>query len=83
MDLALFYYAQQDWLAAVSRGASWTWTCLRPFTVIGQGVGSSMNLGTGIAVYASVLRELGDPLRFPGTPSSWTSCSGHGCAAPR
>lgn len=32
-----------------------------------------MNMVTGLAVYASVWKEQGLPLRFPGTPGAWTA----------
>eukprot|EP01063_Lacrimia_lanifica_P024472 TRINITY_DN32375_c0_g1_i1.p1 TRINITY_DN32375_c0_g1~~TRINITY_DN32375_c0_g1_i1.p1 ORF type:complete len:391 (+),score=127.02 TRINITY_DN32375_c0_g1_i1:37-1209(+) len=71
----LFYYHQQDWLdaAAAASAGQWSWVCLRPFTVIGHGHGSSMNLGTGLAVYAALLKAQGKGLIFPGTAASYTS----------
>jgi hypothetical protein len=41
-------------------------TLLRPEGVIGYAVGNPMNLLMVIAVYASICRELGQRLRFPG-----------------
>lgn len=61
-----FYYEQQDWLAARQRGKAWTWSSLLPHGLCGLSVGSAMNQLMALAIYASVSRELGLPLRFPG-----------------
>jgi len=69
-----FYYDQEDYLVSrVKGGAKWAWSALRPNPVCGIAFGNPMNLVTGIAVYASVCKELGLPLRFPGTPGCWTT----------
>ena len=52
-------------------GAGWTWSALRPSVVIGFGLGNPMNLAVVIAVYATLCRELGVPLRFPGRPGAY------------
>ncbi len=62
-----FYYDQEDLLRERQNGKSWTFTALRPEAVCGFAVGNPMNLLTVIAVYASISKELGIPLRFPGT----------------
>ena len=46
-------------------------TVFRPEGVIGYGVGNPMNLLMVIAVYASICRELGQPLRFPGSVAAY------------
>jgi nucleoside-diphosphate-sugar epimerase len=61
-----FYYDQEDFLRRQSEGKTWSWTALRPDVVIGIAIGNPMNLGTLIAVYASLCKELGVPMRFPG-----------------
>ena len=66
-----FYYDQEDFLRTRQRGKSWHWTALRPEATIGFGIGNPMNLGMSIAVYASISKELGLPLRFPGTEKSY------------
>src|SRR5207249_1091664 len=45
-----------------------TWSVARPHTVIGYAPGNVMNLGTSIAVYASLAKETGRPFVFPGSP---------------
>jgi nucleoside-diphosphate-sugar epimerase len=66
-----FYYDQEDLLVRAQEHASWTWTILRPTTVYGFSVGSSMNLSLVIGVYAAISRALGLPLRFPGTKAAY------------
>lgn len=61
-----FYYAQEDWLRDASADRDWSYTVLRPQLVCGIAMGNPMNAVTAIGVYASVCRELGLPLRFPG-----------------
>jgi PRISE-like Rossmann-fold domain len=69
-----FYYDQEDYLVERSTGKMWSWTAFRPSSICGFAVGNPMNMATVIAVYASLCREMGLPLRFPGsteaTPSS-------------
>ena len=45
---------------------------MRPEAVSGFAVGNPMNLPMVIAIYASISRELGIPLRFPGTPAAYS-----------
>jgi nucleoside-diphosphate-sugar epimerase len=61
-----FYYEQEDFLRRQSKGKQWSWTALRPDMVAGMAIGNPMNLATLIAVYASLCKELGVPMRFPG-----------------
>ncbi|MEM9683824.1 MAG: SDR family oxidoreductase [Pseudomonadota bacterium] len=68
-----FYFDQQDLLMERQPGQGWTWTCLRPHTVCGFAVGMPMNLVAVIAVYAAISKELGLPLRFPGTAGGYSS----------
>ena len=66
-----FYYDQQDHLSARQAGQRWTWTTSRPHGVCGFSLGSPMNLILVIAVYASLCKELGLPLDFPGTAGNY------------
>ncbi|MEI4481643.1 MULTISPECIES: SDR family oxidoreductase [unclassified Phyllobacterium] len=68
-----FNIDQQDFLEALQRGKSWNWSALRPSVVIGFALGNPMNLASVIAVYASMSKELGIPLRFPGKPGAYHS----------
>ncbi|WP_440709932.1 SDR family oxidoreductase [Herbiconiux sp. YIM B11900] len=68
-----FNVDQQQFLERRQRGATWSWSALRPSVVAGVGLGNPMNLAMVIAVYASMSKELGIPLRFPGKPGAYTS----------
>ncbi|NKF21921.1 SDR family oxidoreductase [Solimonas marina] len=67
-----FYYDMQDWLLARADSQPWSAVVLRPDVVCGYAIGNPMNLAMVIAVYASISKALGLPLRFPGT----TTCYG-------
>lgn len=66
-----FNIDQQNFLEERQHGKSWTWSALRPSVVCGFGLGNPMNLTMAIAVYASMSKELGLPLRFPGKPGAY------------
>lgn len=68
-----FYYDQEDYLRRQQVGKSWHWTALRPEAIIGYATGNPMNLGVTIAVYATISKELGIPLRFPGSQAAYTA----------
>ena len=63
----MFYYDQEDWLTDFAREKSWDHVILRPDVVCGFAIGNPMNLAMVIAVYATICKELGLPLRFPGS----------------
>nr|WP_255682137.1 SDR family oxidoreductase [Luteimonas sp. BDR2-5] len=66
-----FYYDMQDWLLGVAEGRPWDAVVLRPDVVCGFAIGNPMNLAMLIAVYASISKALGLPLRFPGTATCY------------
>jgi nucleoside-diphosphate-sugar epimerase len=67
-----FYYAQEDELFAAAARDGFTWSVHRPHTVIGKAVGNAMNMGTTLAVYATLCRETGRPFTFPGSAAQWS-----------
>lgn len=71
LDIENFYYAQEDELFAAADRDGFTWSVHRPHTVIGMAVGNAMNMGTTLAVYATICRETGRPFRFPGSAAQW------------
>ena len=73
LDLANFYYAQEDEVFAAAARDGFNWSVHRPHTVIGKAVGNAMNMGTTLAVYATICRETGRPFRFPGVAAQWNS----------
>jgi len=68
-----FYHTQETWLRRFREGRPWSFSVLRPQTVCGFSVGSPMNLAVGLAVYAAISKELGLPLRYPGTEKAFRS----------
>ncbi|GLU55231.1 NAD-dependent dehydratase [Dyadobacter frigoris] len=69
----IHYHQQEDIVAdwSVKYGANWT--VLRPHLVMGPSLNSPMNIVTSLATYAAMHRELGLPLRFPGSKAGWNS----------
>lgn len=68
-----FYYDQQAHVIARQRGRPWTWSISRPHGICGLAIGSSLSQLTALAVYASIAKHLGHPLRFPGKPGAFTA----------
>ncbi|MCQ4121207.1 SDR family oxidoreductase [Rhodococcus tibetensis] len=68
-----FNVDQQRFLEERQRGKAWSWSAIRPSVVCGFALGNPMNLALVIAVYATLSKELGVPLRFPGKPGAYTS----------
>jgi nucleoside-diphosphate-sugar epimerase len=66
-----FMFDQQTFLKTRQQGKRWTWSAIRPSVVGGFALGNPMNLAVAIAVYATMSRELGLPLRFPGKPGAY------------
>jgi len=66
-----FYYAQEDELWAAARARGFTWSVHRAHTVIGHAVGNAMNMGSTLAVYAAICKELDRPFIFPGSETQW------------
>lgn len=66
-----FYYDQEDFLRRRCENSTWTWSALRPELVCGFARGVPLNLILLLAAYAAVSRELGLPLRFPGTKKAY------------
>ncbi len=73
LDVENFYYAQEDELFAAAARDGFSWSVHRPHTIIGEAVGNAMNMGTTLAVYASICRESGRPFYFPGSAVQWNS----------
>lgn len=73
LEVENFYYAQEDEVFAAATRDGFDWSVHRPHTVIGQAVGNAMNMGTTLAVYASICRRTGRPFRFPGSQTQWDS----------
>lgn len=73
LDIENFYYAQEDELFAAAKRDGFTWSVHRPHTIIGYAIGNAMNMGTTLAVYATICRETGQPFLFPGPATQWNA----------
>jgi nucleoside-diphosphate-sugar epimerase len=71
LDIENFYYAQEDELFTAAKRDSFSWSVHRPHTIVGYAVGNAMNMGTTLAVYATICRETGRPFLFPGSATQW------------
>jgi nucleoside-diphosphate-sugar epimerase len=65
-----FYYTQEDFLKQLAEGKRWTWSLMRPHIVCGY-ARSDINVTKPLAVYATLCRKLGLPLRFPGPEAAF------------
>jgi nucleoside-diphosphate-sugar epimerase len=75
LDMDNFYYAQEDEVYAGAARDGFTWSIHRPHTVVGMAVGNMMNLGTTLAIYASICKETGRPFQWPGSAAQWNGLS--------
>lgn len=73
LEIENFYYAQEDEVFAAAARDGFTWSVHRPHTIIGLAVGNAMNMGTTLAVYATIAKFTGRPFVFPGSAAQWKS----------
>jgi nucleoside-diphosphate-sugar epimerase len=73
LDIPNFYYAQEDEVFSAAERDGFTWSVHRSHTMIGLAVGNAMNMGTTLAVLATICRETGRPFQFPGSAVQWNS----------
>jgi nucleoside-diphosphate-sugar epimerase len=69
----LFYYDQEDMLRVWSADRGIGFTIFRPDHICGVAFGPFVNLVHIVALYATISREMGQPLRFPGTDVGYRS----------
>ena len=74
---AEFNAAELAWLSQFQRGKRWHWNAIRPGVVGSPVPGNAMNLALSIALYASLCKAQGLPLRFPGSEQAWHSIVDH------
>ena len=65
-----FYYDQHAFIVDRQKGKAWTWSSARPHAVCGVAIGNPMNLIMVLAVYATISKALGLPLRHPGSETN-------------
>lgn len=70
-----FYYAQEDEVFAAAARDGFSWAVHRPHTVIGKAIGNAMNMGSTLAVYASICKQKNLPLEWPGSAAQWNGIS--------
>ena len=75
MSHHIFYWQQEDYLRARSAERAWSFSILRPQLILGDALGSPMNIIAAIGVYASLMRDMGRPLTFPGGGNYVTACA--------
>jgi nucleoside-diphosphate-sugar epimerase len=66
-----FYLPQQRLLEQRQQGRDWTWSVSRPHAFCNHRDDEPRNMILVVAIYATLLRELGLPLIFPGTARSF------------
>ena len=66
-----FYFEQEDFLRAQSRGKAWTYSTSRPHAFCDPAIDHPRSFGLVVAVFAAIQRELGLPLDFPGTAATF------------
>lgn len=71
LEIPNFYYAQEDEVYVAAERDGFTWSIHRPHTVIGKAVGNQMNMGTTLAVYASICKEKNQSFTWPGSKVQW------------
>jgi nucleoside-diphosphate-sugar epimerase len=62
-----FYWNQERYIRDRQKGATWSWSILRPVLIVGCSVGSAMNVIPALGVYATMMRRAGKTkLDYPG-----------------
>lgn len=62
-----FYWNQERYIREAQQGKAWTWSILRPVLIVGDSVGSAMNVIPALGVYAAMMRRAGKTkLDYPG-----------------
>jgi nucleoside-diphosphate-sugar epimerase len=62
-----FYWNQERFLRERQPSTKWSWTILRPVLIVGDSVGSAMNVIPALGVYAAMMRRAGKKtLDYPG-----------------
>jgi nucleoside-diphosphate-sugar epimerase len=62
-----FYWNQERFIRERQKGKSWSWSILRPVLIVGDSVGSAMNVIPALGVYAAFMKRAGKTtLDYPG-----------------
>lgn len=68
-----WYFGQHDWMLEFQYGRRWTWSTVRPHIVVGLSIGHPYNCVSTLAAYATLCKERGQPLTFPGSEAAFES----------
>lgn len=72
-DPPYFYTDQHQYTLKCQQGNDWSWSTTRPGAVCGYSYGGRINLMTVLAAYATIMKELGEPLYFPGDEATYNA----------
>jgi nucleoside-diphosphate-sugar epimerase len=62
-----FYWNQERYIRDAQKGRTWSWSILRPVLIVGDSVGSAMNVIPALGVYAAMMKRAGkNALDYPG-----------------
>jgi nucleoside-diphosphate-sugar epimerase len=62
-----FYWNQERFIRGRQKDKAWNWTILRPVLIVGDSVGSAMNVVPALGVYAAMMKREGrTALDYPG-----------------
>jgi nucleoside-diphosphate-sugar epimerase len=62
-----FYWDQERYVRERQQGKTWCWSILRPVLIVGDSVGSAMNVIPALGVYAAMMKRAGKRvLDYPG-----------------
>ena len=65
------YFNHEELIKERSEQDGFRYTAIRPDIIIGESMGSAMNLANLIGVYGTLCKELGVAMQFPGTPEAY------------
>ena len=65
------YFNHEELVKERAAEDGFRYTAIRPDIIIGDSMGSAMNLGNLIGVYGTLCKELGVAMQFPGTPEAY------------
>lgn len=68
-----FYYEQENHVRARAAAGGWSWSVSRPHCVCDTSLATPRSLPLTIATYATISKQLGLPLCFPGTQGNYSA----------
>ena len=68
-----FYYDQEDLVRARGPAGGWSWSVSRPHCVCDTSLATPRSLPLTIATYATISKQLRQPLCFPGTQGNYSA----------